>query len=897
MDYYEYNYKRYLLKLLAVVLLLILFVPNLFYKGRIIMQSEMSSAQTLVTSERAWNWSNELEFYYVEEITELEDILEVQIESANAKNKISLSDISLYWGSWRIQRFTVDDYIAYCEFSYDPLFDEEKFVFEEPQLMLYINLEQFLQTCSIFRFISCVVISLSAGYLAYLLYEKREEIYTSLDYARVWIIERIPHDRRIKVKPILSFDLIIFFIVYILNLKWEFFSEGEFRFWCIGVLVLSVFLMKYIINMRQIIFGGTAISIPLIFSIERMTDYLLVDEPRAIAEQLELEADALRHWYFGYSRMNYSIMGTILKDIPDSILEWLNVSGYQYAKLLHWLVAIIILGFICRLVVDKCIEGRYKFVEYIFVLGTFLTLSVMLNALKFYNYDTFAVLFGIWGTLYLYLSIKDRDLKLSYWSLIILSMALQEKNIALPFFCLALVNCAYLNFGKKISEGKNILGSAFFSTGKAIAVPVAIFYVTTLYVSVVLRESQFPNITFADTVLPFTAVLVKVLQVFPIIDSSFAYFHECTMALTFFGIALLLFAGYKLSEQEEVRRLWNIIVEKAGFITLIAIAAVWIIGIVSVYALPNMFIDPVYENVNEYYISSTQMTALRMYFASSNILVDMLCFICALYGISVEAFPTIILAIGILVLLLYKYDTDNAWNGLFLFVEVIIPFAYGVMHLVPWLRYMNIYIAVALVLLIIRFCKIIEIMPMQNKKLAVSSISLATIVLAAFETYAFAPVYYGYWPIWNTAPYKYEYVEAGETMTVWQGGVGEDMSLAGNKIIDYCEENDIDFSKIEIYSNYHGTWNGNYLVRMMPGWRKSYTQEYPEFSLEDFYFDDNHFYVFTRWGESCALVPYQVPRDIEPLLTVEYRGCTEAWIFTGAQLKEHLEKFMEEYDS
>lgn len=859
---------------------------NSFCKFRIVAYSETTNTELNIYSEEQWSWNNKGEYYTVMECSTIPQEVEISFFTGSS-SAVTISHIKFYYGNILLKKMT-------AESLNDESLKGHGVYMADNQIMVENGSSLSINMSSIFFAVLLIRKMLFIFAIILLCTIRVKDIWNAFSEKMLVLLHALSKKFNSAIFFwTMSFAVIASLLLFNINRIANLLAVSEFLFFIAAFFFIALIISTLTHSKKEIVFFSLFALIPLYFSLERISEYLLVDEPRAINEQLFLSSDTFRHWYFGSSRMNYSIMGTLLKVIPDNLLNVLGINGSQYAKLLHWLVAIVLVGYICRMISAKCIASKHRQNSFYFALsfGLLLSISVLLSTLKFYNYDTYAVLFGMIGVLFLYRALKENSYRLSIISLVFSSMALQEKNIALPYFGLSMIICSVLGAKSNSLHLKKygILKASFL----AMAIPISVFGLTTFYVSVVLRGSMFSNITFGDIVSPFTAIFEKVFQGLHLNIAAFGFFDEI---IVFVSLAFLtLFTRLYIVMSEKMpfangryKGLFRII-RCGGNQTFFIMLLIWTIGIVCMYCLPIMYVSPAYPNTENYYISSTQLTALNVYFPASNALQDTLSFIGALYGLNINALPTIISLFGVVSLWCQRRHDDQIWNSLFLFTQGLIPIVYGVLHLVPWLRYMNIYICIAMVLLIIKFCSLIDAFLYKYKII----LFIAAYTFAALETYSFAPVYYAFWPIWNRMPHVYEYANVGETMTVWQGGIGEDLSIGGKLILDYCAENKIDTSSIKIYSNYHGIWNSELNVERMPGWRKRLVDTHPAFTLDDFYFDDTSFYIYSRWGLSLQTLPYEFPKDVEPLLEIQYRGCTEAWIFSGSQLQAYITEYVD----
>lgn len=872
-------------KIIILCLIVIFMFSLLFNTMKIVIITDQKNI-SISSAEGQWTRSNNNKYTGTYSIAALSNAISFNILS---NTEITIQGIRLYWGDMPIKKFAITDIPSVIQFDNSFTVNEDSFLsFSACSLNISMFLANYKLILKLLYWLILiifviVIFNLGKNSKALMLINKNK-LCSNIFRFKVNLYKHYKY----------VMDVVLCLIIFSkLNYHFNFMHQYELVFLLIAFILVSLSITPYIDTHKKFFICSSIIIIPLFFSLERLTDYLLVDEPRAIDEQLYLVDDTLTHWLNGNSRINYVIMGILLKWIPTFYLDYFNISSYQYAKLLHWLLGIILTVIICRTVTEKCIKDSKSLLLSFFIMFCgLLSLCVYLYTLKFYNYDTFAVLFGTLGAIYLYLSIKKQSSKLSLFALAILSLSMLEKSIAIPYWGISLLVCAYLHSLKWSKRKREFIIKSSLAAILTMLMPIVISYISSLFVCIILRECQFPPITLTDIILPFTGSFSLAARKLLNVSLGDDLINIIIILIMVIGIwiATLLLHIFVTKLSKKDLAIFGIL--PINSLLKCSITICWMIGILFLYIQPTMYIAPAYENVNNYYIATNQIDAATVYFPTKNSLQNILYFICALWGTGVDAFPTLILFWGFLYLILNKYDKDMAWNIIVAFTVVVIPIVYGIAKLTPWLRYMNVYICVAFVFILVKFCQHINYIVKKHNTLKGIAFSTIVLVISAIETYSFAPVYSSFWPIWNICAYQHENLDIGEVMIVWQGEIGADLSLAGNKILKYCAENEIASKNIKIYSNYHGLWNSEYSVFRMPGWVKNLAKEYPDISLNDFDFSDEAFYVFCRWGNTCGMTPYTMPLNIEPALTVTYRGATEAWIYTGRQMQNYISDFI-----
>ncbi len=862
--------------------------PNIFSKGRIVVQSDMAQNSLTFQGDSEWGWNNKGEFFsvYAHESLFSQDEVSFSISLNGRNNTFDIKSIELFFGNFSMLYIDSSNFGDFCHVE-DYVIQEGNISFNASNVDISVSLKTVQVKYNIYKFIFLLIHAL----MIYSLYMIRTNIRDGFMFA-VYKVKTYERKKYENFARAMAGCFGIAIVLAYFTAKYELVAKGELGVIFVGYLIVSIVYCKYCDGCVWKAMGFSLASIyPIYLAVERLSSYLLVDEPRAINEQLYLQEDALRHWYFGYSRVNYSVMGTILRDIPEKVLEIFNITEIQYAKLVHCAIGLLIVVFLAYIISEKCVckdsdSKQIRQVDFWIIFVALLSVPLLLNTLKFYNYDTFACLLGAVGCVYLYLSIRDESVKYAIISLIVISFALEEKNIVAPYWFLAYINGIYQQNRKNVDGDKRLHQMKLFGLAAFnMLISVIVFYVTNVYVSVILRNSFFSNANFADIVSPLTALFTKLFNVFGINVQSEVLLHVII-------VAGLVFVGYvsvnALNVVITLTKKWKPLDGKIIFAVVVALC---VIGVICVYKFKIFYMAPSYPNEEGYYISSVQMTAVTAYFPVETMFGNILFFIGSLYGLMFANIPTIMLLMFIFSYAMYKKQApDYILDGLGAFSLVAVPVAYGVLGLSPIARYVNIYVIVLCMCMLIKSVRVINyfMQKVNMRKVIMFAVPLMTLNFA--ELSGFGPLYYAFWPVWDIVPYEYEYLETGQVVVGWQGGVGEHIAMAGEEIQQYCEENNMDFSQVSILTNYHGTWLSEYnsQVGRIPGWRKSASIEYPSTALEDYDFSETTFYVFSRWGITWESLPFDIPRNIEPIISIDRRGCTEVWIYSGPQMQTYL---------
>ena len=251
---------------------------------------------------------------------------------------------------------------------------------------------------------------------------------------------------------------------------WRELQNSEIIVWAAACGIVFWLLQKRIDRKSCALLAAVLIGAAMLVSIKGMTTYLTADERFSTMEQAKLDADELRHWSMGQSRMNYLLMSLFWRCFP---YEWMEeVTGLVYhqpAKLAHWFLGVLILfytvdlvqRFLMRRVGDEKqpAESFRIMTSYVVLMNLTLLLPAVTIGLKNYNYDLFSACFGALGGVCALIAFQKRSLSFGYQAVLFSSCSVLEKKSGLPILlaaCTVLAAVAMLS-----QEGKQPYESFF----------------------------------------------------------------------------------------------------------------------------------------------------------------------------------------------------------------------------------------------------------------------------------------------------------------------------------------------------------------------------------------------------------------------------------------------------
>lgn len=624
-------------------------------------------------------------------------------------------------------------------------------------------------------------------------------------------------------------------------------QNNEIMLISVGEFFLFALLKKRTESFKLASIGCIVCLVGMFIAIEGMTTFLTVDENRAIDIIYYFPEGSLRHWLMEESRISYCLMGTLWRIIPHSLEGTTSVEVLQTAKLLHWLLGFLVIILIVDVAQNKILNQEntltsYKVLfNYVILLNGILLFPVLDLGMKNYNnYDLFSMLFGVLAFECLFLGIKNKSLNYAWIGYIISVLALLEKPNVLPLCILGgacLILTAYIKYLDKRTNWKHVAGFLC----KMLIVPFGVSILTQVYVINILgrNHTQIHPIKHAFIILMaaplrLTWKIGQILGIERISAGRGGWALLFSLGLIGIGICFcgVLFCFLYAIGQ---RKASNIMIRR---ISVSILALYFVIGIILTYC------------------NTEKLTSFLADFVS-------------IVKYFVNAFPLISLILLMYIIVTYKKNCKN----LLLFIALsfgIIGITVSYVAIGEWVsaRYMNIYC------LLVELCfLILALQQMNNSIFSIKKhivIAVGMIMGLVLDIMPSMPAFSFYIPVYSNSVLDTD--EAEWSWFYW----GEQISLAGEEIEDYCIRNDIQLQNVRLYTGYHGAWLTNeYQISIMGnGW---ITDAGNRGIL------DTDFYLFDKTAVYTGMFPYGIP-DVEPIITIKYRNNIVARVYQGSQL-------------
>lgn len=520
-------------------------------------------------------------------------------------------------------------------------------------------------------------------------------------------------------------------------------------------------------------------------------------------------------------------------------------------KCLHWLVALGMLLWVINLC-EKIIKDWLRLPLFY----GFMLLPTNLLAIKIYTPDALALMLGMAAVLMLYISVRDNTGEHLRLNLIIASLAAQQKFVFNPVLMLVLVAFVYFRTAESQNPKEEILKFTLNGIGWSVLVGLISALLTFIVMQASVLYLLVMLATIADHLIGWVWPILFNLGLAGSGDLAPPREVILPMLLVVVGavyltVFLLRWGMPRLGRLLAWFKQWGRAIN-LGLATVIVLA-----GLYGHFAL-NVYLAPPVAVPEGNFTPTSEFNTFVTHFGAESLpehLFFSVTYACAMF---LTAVPTVLW--GVFLLTFWK-KTPFGFE-LLLLVGLLIPLGFGVMMVPAVSRYMNF----ALFLMALGlFFKLGSVLPQTSLKWIPVS---AVIGLMLLELLPFAPLYGGFHPVWM----KYDKTRqttatAGHLDPMWWG-MGEEMMLAGRKIVEDCDCKDV-----TLYSSFGSDWLN------APIKTKAFL--FSELQPTELPYTAQDYYVINRVSVSFGDV--EMP-PIDPLFTIDVGGYVYAWVFRGDDL-------------
>lgn len=651
-------------------------------------------------------------------------------------------------------------------------------------------------------------------------------------------------------------------------LLWLYFRK-EFRGWLPALVVLG------------------ACAPALWLSVEQCTQFLVIDESRNLREVIFMRTAPMRQWSNGSLRTTDMTLGSAMNLVR--VFTRLSTETYMMiAKALHWLSGIGVMVLIYHLLAERFVDESKRSWFAVVFWNMALLLPVSLLALKVFNYDLLSMVLGAYALLLMTVGISDGSRGRLVASVVVAALAAQEKLIASPILWLTIFvfTCREIDRAGETGAVRRLVRGA---RGAALAVSVVLGVMFVSYVVLLLNRvgdfpSEYHNRNPIKIFAPLISVTIPVLraalggdgmaalrafgkaasplQLLPLVGIGGAAAIAALVTAAVLTVAAVRKALPAVRTMHS-RRLW--------LLTGCVVVSLFAIGVIATYTV-SPYWAPAKPLASGAYVPPVRFNNFVLHFGATSLAGHLAAHIGYAFAVFFNAVPTVIVVVALLLCLVgvrggmpRGMRGPNGLVGVVALTCLFAPLLYGLSQTPVANRYFNLFIFLPLAVLSLGLHRALDRLSPRSRIVAVAAVVLGLVA----EIAPFRPVHVTFRPWWSNYPRKYQRQPIVGRQNPWGVGWGEELLLAGRKVAAATGDR-----LTRVYYHYYGQWiSHGPSMRLIdvtePGSQLAYTE--------------NDYYVFNRLSVTQGWLPF--PRDIEPLMTVSFRGFVQAWIYRGDQLR------------
>ncbi len=641
----------------------------------------------------------------------------------------------------------------------------------------------------------------------------------------------------------------------------------------IAASALMIYLRRQFGAWRPALWLTALALLPLYLSVERLSQFLTIDEIYATNETLFIDWGNLPMWFRVRQRTSdvlfgplFVLLGRVTPVLSDMQLKML-------LKCAHWLAAFTVLLAIHEVLNRHFLGEGERRIFFVLFVYTVLLLPTDNLALKIYTLDALSLTLGTLALLCVVVALRGESPRYALVGLITAYLAAQEKLIATPILIVALATYAAVHTHHK--QARHLVGAVVWNTAVGLSIALLAGMIGALLIAGVRRGDLLiwllagaPD-PFVSWVWPFVYLLGSGTDGSVLLPRGWML---ALLGVTFIGVCVLamLILWAKRAVAGHVDRITRVLMPlNAALIALLALVGVLGVYGVQAYLAPTVPIQP------GHYAPATMFNAAILHYGAASRWGHMarhIAFTCAYFVVSV---PTVFWLMGIAVGLAAWRRCQLADIGMqALLIPVwLLPLGFGVLSLPILPRYLNLAFLLFALILALRFSVMLAEQAIRQQ----AAVFVLVALLLVAEILPFAPLYGSFFPIWvHYEEARRSTVMPGHLDPLWTGW-GEEVMLAAQQLEQACRAADNPLGQpceaIRLYGVFPGQWLNPSpsievrLVEFTPPENLSYTSA--------------DYYVIPR--VATAFQPF--PAGIEPVWVIAPRGYAYAWVFRGDDLR------------
>lgn len=610
------------------------------------------------------------------------------------------------------------------------------------------------------------------------------------------------------------------------------------------------------------------LSVPTLLSVERVTQFMTIDETGLTNLLLEPQDRAHKQM----------VAGAFRTTLPSALLavRAMERAGFgedrirMVLKGTHWLIAAMLILAIHILIATV---GNFDpFGPRFFIISTscLFLLPVTNLAIKTFNYDAFSMLGSVLALLLICFTFSRHSrakVPISLAAIVAAALAAQEKLSASPILCVALIAHALLC---ALRAGDRPVVAAVRGIATGICIPVSLAALSTL-VYTIGYSRPLPGSVWMGIADGFSSWAWIPIQVL-----SGKGGGEVPGRLAAVGLAIVVLVGAAMAAGKFVGTRQPLLQFRPRIVassTIVFLAA----GVMSTVVLQPFWAPFHPSPIPE----SFPMNGIWLHFGLSSHWMTRVAYIGYAFEVMLVAMPTLVLVLVVVAALLMaarRAEEDN--QAAFLMSVALVLTLMGAFLEVPLAnRYLNIplmlLLSAALIVVFSRLNRIAyQVRGSNVMAIVVAGICALSLV---WEVLPFRPLFAAFRPYWVNYDDAH-FAEPGRMNPSWVGW-GEERALLGRKFEKWCVTAVSSCAGAQVYHLYYGRWLPERpRVFVIHDWANVAGHE-P--------LGDNDFYMF---GRTKIVQGIPQPKS-KPIATLAFRGYEMAWMYRGSDLAREGYRF------
>jgi len=648
--------------------------------------------------------------------------------------------------------------------------------------------------------------------------------------------------------------------------------------WIIGCVFLACALatLRWLLKDWRTAAGITLLLIiPTLLAVERATQVQTVDDARIL---LDVVWGVDRQWNLVAMRTSYVVLGLLSRALqgftPQFILDDVNL--YQTVLAAHWLISAVTMLPIIAVIGLEFAEEKQRKLAAATILPVMLILPTTFHAFKVFNYDALSMNLGVLSLLLAVASLRKPRLWMALTAVFAGFLATQEKLSASPILFFALIAA-----GIAAGDGREgwqrilrvLIGSAagvLIAAGTGVASSMIFGWLARATVWTYVRGSVEP-------LMQWYAALSMFLPGDSVEASELIQYIPLLVLAVAAAASLLAWLKQRLHiDTAAPAPRWLLRLYAMG-VLLMLVSAIAGIYLVEAYYAPAIPIQP------GNYWPSDPFNGNVLHFQAASGYEHVLKYCAYAYAWFVTSLPSVVF-LSALVIGLHPRQRVTWDEAALLYASALFPATYVVARLPIISRYLNIWLLVMAIFVILLLVRLLE--PLWTKRQWALPLIVTALIVA--ETLPFRPIEFSFRPFWVIFPAQQAmHAEVGHVDPLWPGS-GEEVLLTALYLSETCGQAPGEGAgvanqaceKISLYPFYTGRWlarPGDIPITISVNQAGGVV--YPESGPPTTPYD---YYLFNRNAISQGLVT--LPDNLEPEYTLAYQGYAIAWLYRGDKL-------------